>query len=1198
MYFPTYYSKSLHIAGILLISFTLSCKRKDLLFEQIHPSHSGISFNNRIPENDSINQLDIDNVYNGGGVGIGDFNKDGLPDLYFTGNYVECHLYINHGDFKFQNVTREANVGGEGRCCRGVSVVDINNDGWQDIYVCATLSNIPAKRKNLLYVNQGLNKHGIPEFKEMAVEYGLADSSHSTQAAFFDYDNDGDIDVYIVVNEILENVSPFLFRTLSKDGSFPSTGRLFRNDWNESLNHPVYSDVSKQAGIRTEGYGNAASIVDINNDGWKDIYVSNDYLTNDLLWINNRNGSFSEQLSAYFKHTSASAMGNDVGDINNDGLMDFITLDMNPEDNYRKKMMLNPNSYQVYQNTERYGYSYQYVRNTLQLNRGPGVGEQGSIGNPVFSEIAYFAGVAATDWSWCPLLTDFDNDGYRDIYITNGFPRDITDHDFGMFRNNAYQTASKKEILIQVPEVKLHNYVYRNNGDLSFTDVSDLWGMTLPTFSNGAAYADFDNDGDEDFVVNNINGDASLYKNNAREKNREGSHYLKLQLTGDKHNIQGLGACVEIFYDNGRQVWENSPYRGYLSTMEDIAIFGLGKTGIVDSVIIRWQSGKMQVLRNIPADRLLKVNIADAGNPYAWKKEQVETKAQFREVTGSVGIRFIHPENDFVDFNIQKLLPHKFSEYGPSLAAGDIDGNGLDDMIVGGSSSYSATLFLQQESGKFIQKSLLTDENLSAKTWDDMGILLFDAEGDGDPDLYISSGGFENEGNTVAYRDHFYLNDGKGNFSENHDAFPANYTSKSCVRAADIDKDGDLDLFAAGRVDPWNYPRPVSCFIYRNDTKNGHLQFTDVTKAVAGDLLNIGLVCDALFTDINNDGWTDLMLAGEWMPVTTLVNDKGIYKNATAHSGIGGHLGWWNSIAGGDFDNDGDTDYILGNLGLNTFYKASEQYPASIVAFDFDNNGSYDAFPAVYLASSQEDTIKREFPVHGRDDIIKQMISMRSKFQNYKSYATSTIEKLFSQEQLESALVLRANDFKSSYCRNDGNNKFTLVALPAEAQFSMLNGMTADDFNGDGNLDVLINGNDWGTEVSVGRYDALNGLLLMGNGRGDFVPRSMLESGFFIPGNGKAMVKLRSGNGEYLIAASQNRGPLKTYALNMNVGFLPVLTDEIYATLHFTNGKIRKQEFYYGCSFLSQSSRFLNTYNLVESVTFVNDKGEQRKVVL
>jgi hypothetical protein len=1186
-----------YCAFFLSFSYLISCNQKPTLFEQIKSSKSDIHFVNRIVENDSINQLDNGNVFNGSGVGIGDFNNDGLPDIYFTGNLTSCKLYLNKGNFSFQDVTDEAKVTGEEKWCRGVAVVDINNDGWQDIYVSATIWKNAEKRKNILYINQGADPGGIPHFVEMAAEYGLNDNSHTTQAAFFDYDNDGDLDVYLTVNEIADRNSPYVFHPVVKDGSNSSTGKLLRNDWNSSLKHPVFTDVSKQAGIQTEGYGNQASITDINLDGWKDIYVSNDYLSNDLLWINNRNGTFSEMLSSAFKHTSNSAMGNDVGDINNDGLMDFITLDMNPEDNYRKKMMLPPASYQFFQNSDQFGYNYQYIRNTLQLNQGFRPDMPDSTRVPVFGEIAYLAGVEATDWSWTPLLTDFNNDGYNDLFIANGFPRDITDRDFGMFRSKAWATTSKADILKQVPEIKLHNYLFKNNSDLTFTDMSAKWGLSEATFSNGAAYADFDRDGDLDLVINNINDEASLYRNNSRELNKENSHFLEVELLGDSLNRNGLGACIEIYYNQGKkQVWENSPFRGYLSTMESKAHFGLGTVSKLDSVVVRWQNGRTELLKDVSANQILKVNQKDALPGYRWPQNDQAKNPLFKDITSLKGINYTQKETDFVDFNIQKLIPHKFSEYGPALASGDINGDGFDDLILGGSAGNSAQIFLQKKDGKFNQKSLIPEAELPEKNWDDMGILLFDADGDGDQDLYVVSGGFENDPDSPMYTDHFYLNDGKGNYTGKENIFPKNHTSKACVRAADYDQDGDLDLFVSGRVDPWNYPKPVSSFIYRNDSKNGTINFSDVTKDVAPGLTNIGLVCDALFTDFNNDGWTDLVLTGEWMPITFLTNENGIFKDVTAASGINSHTGWWNSVSGGDFDNDGDMDYVVGNLGQNSFFRASEKHPVSIISGDFDNNGSYDAFPSLYLVTSQTDSTMKNYPAHGRDDIVKQMIKMRGKYQNYKSQAVSTIDQMFTDKQIQGALKLKATDFKSSYCRNNGNNQFTLIPLPVQAQFSSVNGMISDDFDGDGNLDVLINGNDYGTDVLVGKYDASNGLFLKGNGKGDFTALPISCSGIFIPGNGKALVKFNGSDGKYLVAAAQNRGPLKVFELQEKIRNISVMPDDISAELLYKNGISQKQEFSYGSSFLSQSARFINAGSNLKSVTITNNKGQKRKI--
>ena len=1182
----------------LLILFSCSGK-KDTLFQAIDSSHSGIHFNNKIVENDSINPMDMINVYNGGGVGIGDFNNDGLPDIYFTGNVVSNKLYLNKGDFKFEDVTDEANVGGEGRWCRGVSVIDINNDGLLDIYVCVSISKDPKKRQNLLYVNQGIDKNGVPHFKEMAAEYGLNDTTHSTMASFFDYDNDGDLDMYLAVNENIRTINPNVFRPIVTDGSFPSTGRLYRNDFNKKLNHPVFTDVSKQAGILTEGYAHGVTIADINMDGWKDIYVTNDFLSNDILYINNHDGTFTDRSKEYFKHTSATAMGQDIVDINNDGLADVIALDMNPEDNYRKKMMMGSNNYQGYLNSDIYGYQYQYVRNTLQLNQGTRVGDNDSIGSPAFSEIGFLSGISQTDWSWTPLVTDFNNDGYRDIIITNGYPKDVTDHDFMAFRDRAYTLASKQDILAQIPEVKIHNYAFMNNGDLTFTDVSQKWGLTTPCFSNGAAYVDLDNDGDMDVVINNINDEAMVYRNMSREKNKDSSNYLTIKFEGSKLNINGLGAFAELHYDNGKQqVWENTPYRGYLSSVQDVAHFGLGKITTVDSVIIKWPNGKMQILQNVKADQLLKVNINNALLDYSFSKNTIAESALFKEVNDSVNIHYVHKEKDFVDFYTQRTLLHKFSDYGPSLAVGDIDGNGLDDIVVGGSYGYSAQIFLQQPNGKFIQKSLLKDKDTLNKNHDDEGILLFDADGDGDLDLYITSGGYQGLHNSPSYQDKLYINDGKGNFTEDTSALPPNFTSKFCVRAIDYDKDGDLDLFVSGRVDPGNYPKPVSSYIFRNDSKNGHIKFTDVTDSVAPALKNIGMVCDALFTDFNNDGWPDLILVGEWMPVTFLENDKGIFRNVTPASGVSNNIGWWNTIAAGDFDNDGNMDYIVGNLGWNSFYKANDKYPVNIIAKDFDNNGTYDAFTSLYLPESQEDTQKKEFPAQSRDDVLKQMISIRKRFENYKSFANAPMDSLLTKDQQKGALKLRANYFSSAFLKNNGKGNFTMTPLPVQAQVSILNGMSVGDFDGDGNLDVAINGNDYGTEPTIGRYDALNGLVMKGDGKGNFSPQSILQSGIYIPGNGKALVTLRSSKGKYLVAASQNKGPLKVFELKRNKKFIPLSPLDESAIITYKDGKKQKREIGYGTSFLSQSGRFLTIDNNVISVEIKNNKGVIRKVSL
>jgi hypothetical protein len=617
---------------------------------------------------------------------------------------------------------------------------------------------------------------------------------------------------------------------------------------------------------------------------------------------------------------------------------------------------------------------------------------------------------------------------------------------------------------------------------------------------------------------------------------------------------------------------------------------------MVDSVKIKWPDGKMQLLKDVKANQILKVNIKNAYLNYSFVQNKVAPSSLFKQVNDSVDIHFKHPEKDFVDFYVQGLLPHKFSQYGPALAVGDIDGNGLDDIVSGGSYFYSAQLFLQQHDGKFIQKSLLKAKDSLVKTRQDAGVLLFDANGDGNPDLYIASGGFEGTQDASNFQDKFYINDGKGNFIEDSSALPQNFTSKFCVRAIDYNKDGKLDLFVSGRVDPGNYPKPVSSFILRNDSRNWHVQFTDVTKSVAPSLTNIGMVNDAIFTDFNNDGWQDLIVVGEWMPVTFLENIKGVFKNVTHISGVDKQFGWWNTIAAGDFNNDGKMDYIVGNLGKNSFYKASDKYPVKIIAKDFDNNGTFDAFMSMYLPVSERDTELEEFPVASRDDILKQMPSLRQKYQNYKSFAISPMDSLLTKNERAGDLQLHANYFSSACLINDGKNQFTMIPLPVHAQFSVLNGMVVDDYDGDGNLDVVINGNDYGTEPLLGRYDALNGLLLKGEGNGTFIAQPILQSGIYIPGNGKALVTLKSSQGKYLLAASQNRGALKIFELKKNNKIVPLKPLDESVIIKYNNGKRQKRWIGYGSSFLSQSGRFLTLDDHAERVDITNSKGEKRSI--
>lgn len=1107
-----------HIVTAFALTIILfSCKQHTPLFKELDPNYTGIHFINEIKEDQELNVLNYEYMYNGGGVGIADFNNDSLPDIYFSANRSSNKLYLNKGNLQFEDITDAAGVNGMGKWSKGVSIVDINNDGKMDIYVCNAVLPDSNARRNILYINQGNDpKTGIPSFTDMAAAYGLDDISNTHMAAFFDYDNDNDLDVFLLIND-LDGTYPNEFRPIRKDGSWPNTDKLLENTFDSTLQHPRFHDVSAKAGIRIEGHGLGISIADMNQDGWKDIYISNDYLSNNIFYINNRNGTFSDHCSTILKHTSKNAMGNDIADINNDGLADIIEMDMMPADNYRQKMMYSDISYQTFQNSDRYGYIYQYPRNTLQLN-------QGKINDTsiAFSEIAYLAGVANTDWSWSPLLADVDNDGYRDLMISNGLPHDMSDLDFMAYRRNPVQAASLDQILSQIPTVKVNNYIFKNDGHLSFQDMSTQWGWTSPTYSAGMAYADLDNDGDLDVVINNTNMKATVMENTLRRKDEENkTHYLSISLKGSPNNINAIGAFVHIFTKDQYQVVENSPYRGYLSTMDPNIHIGLGQHTIIDSIKIDWPSQHTQTIKNIKADQWLTIaeNAATPTNYFSASSTPLLENITASSV-GEVGF----PELDFIDFNIQRLIPHKCTQYGPCIAVGDLNNDGLDDFVTGGSSPFYASIFTQQANGRFTKKTIIHPKYPQMQ--DDGAICLFDADKDGDLDIYIASGGAENEPQSKPYVDHFYVNDGKGNFKELELDITNNRSSKSCIAANDIDNDGDLDLFIGSGVIPGSYPLPASSMLYRNDTKDGKIAFTDITQTAAPALMQVGLVKSAIWADINKDGSKELALAMEWGGITLFrIQGQKLVKQPTI---LETSTGWWNTITAVDLDKDGDLDYVAGNYGHNGYLKPSTDRPVKGYMYDFDNNDHQDFILTTFKRTSVTDTSVKEFPVAGRDEFIKEMSALKARFPNYAAYAKADISTLFPMEQTKAALTFTATNFTSCWFENKGNFEFTIHALPLEAQFAPIFGIVAKDLDEDGHIDLVLNGNEFSMAPYLGRNDALNGLVLKGDGKGKFKPLSIAASGFYVKGNGKGLAEVVI-NGKQCIAAVENTGNLYLY---------------------------------------------------------------------
>lgn len=1086
----------------IIILFLWGCDGKqNTLFKKKDKKDTGIDFRNLLVEDESLNVTQYIYFYNGSGVAIGDVNNDGLQDIFFTGNMAKNRLYLNKGNFKFENITEKSGVASMEGWCTGTTMLDINGDGLLDIYICRSADIDPQKRKNLLFIN-----NGDLTFTEKAEAYGLANDGYSTQAAFFDFDKDGDLDMFLINHSVQGYTTGAIENPEWRDKhNINYQCRLYRNDFNEAQGHAVYTDISETAGIISNvlSFGLGLAVSDINDDGWPDVYVSNDFNEPDYLFINNGDGTFQECLKDWFNEVSLYSMGSDAVDYNNDGLIDLLTLDMLPEDNYAQKMHQGAENFEKFQKLFNQGFYSQYSRNMLHKNNGDGT----------FSEIGQLAGVSNTDWSWAGLFSDFDNDGFKDLVVSTGYVKDYTDMDFIQYTvdltiklRNEEKNAAIMEYIAKMPDKKLSSSLYRNNGNSTFTKVSDEWGLTYKTVTTGAAYADLDNDGKMDLVFSHINDYAGVYQNTGTGV--QNNHYLKISLQGSQYNRLGIGTKVKLYTGDKLLYQEQQPSRGYQSSVDPILNFGLGSSTIVDSIYIIWPNDQYQVLKNVPVDQTIKADIKDAGDKWTYRHNPV--KPYLKE---SNRINFTHVENDFDDFKVQPFLLNYLSRQGPCIAVADINGDKLEDVYVGGARGSAGKLFLQTRPNNFTESRQA--DILKDTLNEDVAAVFFDANGDGFPDLYVGSGGYEFSESSPLLQDRLYLNDGKGNFKKKESALPKLLNSTGRVAVADIDGDGDADIFIGSRMRPGKYPEAPASYILLNDGKGN---FTDVTDTWLPELKRIGMVTDALWTDINQDKKPDLIVVGEWMPIKVFINTGTSLTDASADYIRFPSTGLWNKILQGDFDGDGDVDFIIGNIGLNTQFKASDKEPLSLYYKDFDGNGSIDPIFCYYING-------KSYPALSRDDLLDHLPMNKNKFNDYKSYAQATINDILPEDQLSGAGILKAEILETVYLQNNGNSGFALRQLPLEAQYAPVYAMCTMDINKDSIPDVVLAGNNEWTRINFGRYRANHGVALLGDGKGNFDYLPQPKSGLKVRADVRSLQVIN----DSILVFGVNDGTIVTY---------------------------------------------------------------------